>query len=390
MLKVLSVFGTRPEAIKMAPVVQAMAARPDVFESRVCVTAQHRSMLDQTLQLFRIDPDYDLDIMAKDQSPTQVAAAVLSKLEPILTTEKPDWVLLQGDTTTTAAAAISAFYAGVKIGHVEAGLRTKDKWQPFPEEINRRTVSLMADLHFAATEAAQGNLLAEGIPASRICVTGNPGIDALQSMLRRPMPSQIASLLKAAEPEDESGSRVGGEPSAVPHAIDRKLILVTAHRRENFGRPLENICQALLTIAHRYQEQIHIVYPVHENPNVRGPVRRLLDGSPAITLTSPLDYLSLIHLANHCYLIVTDSGGLQEEGPSLGKPVLVMRNVTERPEAVTAGKARVIGTETEKIVAEVSRLLDDEQAYLSMSLPANLYGDGKASERILQALLAFS
>lgn len=375
----------------MAPVIQALAARPDVFESKVCVTAQHRSMLDQTLQLFSIVPDYDLDIMANDQSPTQVAAAVLSKLEPILKTEKPDWALLQGDTTTTAAAALASFYAGVKIGHVEAGLRTKDKWQPFPEEINRRIVSLMADLHFAATESAQGNLLAEGIPANRIHVTGNPVIDALQSMLGRPMPSQIASLLKAAEPEDESGrSRVGGELSAAPNVIDRKLILVTAHRRENFGRPLENICRALLAIARRYQEQVHIVYPVHENPNVRGPVWRILNGSPAITLTSPLDYLSLIHLANHCYLIITDSGGLQEEGPSLGKPVLVMRNITERPEAVAAGKARVIGVETETIVAEISRLLDNEQAYLSMSLPANLYGDGKASERILEALLAFS
>jgi UDP-N-acetylglucosamine 2-epimerase (non-hydrolysing) len=374
----------------MAPVILAMAARPEVFESRVCVTAQHRSMLDQTLSLFGIVPDYDLDIMAEDQSPTQVAAAVLSKLEPILKAEKPDWVLLQGDTMTTAAAALAAFYAGVKIGHIEAGLRTKDKWQPFPEEINRRIVSLMADLHFAATEPAQGNLLAEGIPANRIRVTGNPVIDALQSVLRRPMPSQIALLVKAAEPEDESErGRVRGERSAAHKAIDRKLILVTAHRRENFGRPLENICQALLTIARRYQEQVHIVYPVHENPNVRGPVRRILSGSPAITLTAPLDYLSLMHLANHCYLIVTDSGGLQEEGPSLGKPVLVMRNVTERPEAVAAGQARVIGIETETIVAGISRLLDNEQEYLSMSLPANLYGDGKASQRILKALLDF-
>jgi UDP-N-acetylglucosamine 2-epimerase (non-hydrolysing) len=374
----------------MAPVIKAMAAKPEVFESRVCVTAQHRSMLDQTLRLFGIVPDYDLDIMAEDQSPTQVAAAVLFKLESILKTEKPDWVMVQGDTMTTAAAALAAFYAGVRVGHVEAGLRTKDKWQPFPEEINRRIVSLMADLHFAATELAQRNLLAEGIPANRICVTGNPVIDALQSMLGRPMPPQIALLLRAAEPEDKSeNSRDATEHSAAHTSRDRRLILVTAHRRENFGRPLENICQALLTIARRYQDRVHIVYPVHENPNVRGPVRRILDGSPAITLMSPLDYLSLIHLANHCYLIVTDSGGLQEEGPSLGKPVLVMRNVTERPEAVAAGKARVIGIEIETIVAGISRLLDNKQEYLSMSLPANLYGDGKASERILQALLDF-
>ena len=367
MLRVLSVFGTRPEAIKMAPVVRAMAARPDLFESKVCVTAQHRSMLDQTLSLFGIVPDYDLDIMAKDQSPTQVAAAVLSKLESILKTEKPDWVLLQGDTTTTAAAAIAAFYAGVKIGHVEAGLRTKDKWQPFPEEINRRIVSLIADLNFAATEPAQRNLLDEGISARCILVTGNPVVDALQIMLRRPPPAKIAAMASS----------------------ERKLILVTAHRRENFGRPLENICEALLTIALRYNGQVHFVYPVHENPNVRAPVRRILGNAPHITLVSPLDYLSLVHLANYSYMIVTDSGGLQEEGPSLGKPVLVMRNVTERPETVAAGMARVIGVETEQIVAEISRLLDDEQAYKSMSTPSNLYGDGKASARILQGLINY-
>ncbi len=367
-VKVLSVFGTRPEAIKMAPVILAMAAQPEVFESKVCVTAQHRSMLDQTLSLFGIVPDYDLDIMARDQSPTQVAAAVLSKLEPIIKTEKPDWVLLQGDTTTTAAAALAAFHAGAKIGHVEAGLRTQDKSQPFPEEINRRIVSLMADLHFAATEPAQRNLLAEGISANCILVTGNPVIDALQSMLRRPPPAEIAAMASQ----------------------QRKLILVTAHRRENFGQPLENICEALLTIAGRYEGRIHIVYPVHENPNVREPVRRLLGGSRHITLVSPMDYLSLVHLANYSYMIVTDSGGLQEEGPSLGKPVLVMRNVTERPETVAAGMARVIGVETETIVAEISRLLDDEQEYQSMSTPNNLYGDGKASERILRALVSFS
>ena len=368
MLKILSVFGTRPEAIKMAPLIQAMAAQPEVFASKVCVTAQHRSMLDQTLGLFEIVPDYDLDIMAEDQTPAQVAAAVLSKLEPILKTENPDWVLIQGDTTTTAAAALAAFYAGAKIGHVEAGLRTQDKSQPFPEEINRRIVSLLADLHFAATEPARRNLLAEGIPADRILVTGNPVIDALQGMLRRPMPAAIAGMLDR----------------------QQKLILVTAHRRENFGRPLENICAALLAIAGRYKERIHIVYPVHENPRVREPVRRLLEGTPNITLVSSLDYLSLIHLANSAYMIVTDSGGLQEEGPSLGKPVLVMRNVTERPETVAAGMARVIGVETETIVAEISRLLDDEQAYKSMSTPNSLYGDGKASERILRGLMDFS
>lgn len=364
-LKVLSVFGTRPEAIKMAPVISALAARTDAFAARVCVTAQHRSMLDQTLRLFEIAPDYDLDVMSENQSPTQVGAAVLAKLEPILSREQPDWLLVQGDTTTTAAAALAAFYAGVRIGHIEAGLRTKDKWQPFPEEINRRIVSLMADLHFAATESARRNLLDEGIPAHSILVTGNPVIDALQAMLRRPPPAEIAAML---DPQ-------------------RRLILVTAHRRENFGRPLENICHALLEIARRYAGKIQIVYPVHDNPNVCEPVRRILDGASDITLTSPLDYLSLVHLASKCHMIVTDSGGLQEEGPSLGKPVLVMRNVTERPETVAAGLARIIGVETESIVAEVSRLLDDAQAYRSMSKQTNLYGDGRAGERIVQALL---
>src|SRR5882724_5953681 len=368
MLRILSVFGTRPEAIKMAPLIQGMGVQPEVFESKVCVTAQHRSMLDQTLRLFGIVPDHDLDIMAQDQTPTQVAAAVLAKLEPVLKSEKPDWILVQGDTTTTATAALSAFYAGVRIAHVEAGLRTQDKSQPFPEEINRRMVSLMADLHFAATESAQENLLAEGIPANSIFVTGNPVIDALQSVLRQPAPPEIARMA--------SGRR--------------KLILVTAHRRENFGRPLENICAALRTIAARYAGQVHIVYPVHENPHVREPVRGLLAGCPDITLLLPLDYLSLVHLANYSYVIVTDSGGLQEEGPSLGKPVLVMRKVTERPETVAAGLARVIGVETETIVAEISRLLEDEQAYKSMSRRTNLYGDGKASERILRALVDFA
>lgn len=349
----------------MAPVIQAMAARSDAFDSKVCVTAQHRGMLDQTLRLFDIDPDYDLDIMSENQSPTQVAAAVLSKAEPILHREQPDWLLVQGDTTTTAAAALAAFHVGARIGHIEAGLRTRDKRQPFPEEINRRIVSLMADLHFAATESARRNLIEEGIPAHSIQVTGNPVIDALQSMLRRPQPAEVAAMLDR----------------------NRRLILVTAHRRENFGRPLENICQALLAVARRYEGQIQIVYPVHQNPNVREPVRRMLDGAPDITLTSPLDYLSLVHLASNCHMIVTDSGGLQEEGPSLGKPVLVMRKVTERPETVEAGLARVIGVETETIVAEISRLLEDHQAYKSMSRPTNLYGDGKASERIVQALL---
>lgn len=378
--RILSVFGTRPEAIKMAPLLQEMAGRREEFISRVCVTAQHRQMLDDVLRLFEIVPDYDLDVMENDQSPTQVAATVLSKLEPVLQREKPDWVLIQGDTTTTTATALAAFYCGIKVGHVEAGLRTGDRWQPFPEEINRRITSIVADLHFAPTEQSRRNLLREGILESRIPVTGNPVVDALEWVLRRPVPPEMVTWL----------DRIGIKDHRSGFADQPKLILVTAHRRENFGRPLENICEALLTIALRYNGQVHFVYPVHENPNVREPVRRILGNSPHITLLSPLDYLSLVHLANYSYMIVTDSGGLQEEGPSLGKPVLVMRNVTERPEAVAAGVARVIGVETEKIVAEISRLLDDEQAYRSMSTPMNLYGDGKASARILQGLINYS
>jgi len=364
----------------MAPVIQAFAEHGGVFESRICVTAQHREMLDQTLNLFGLLPDYDLDVMADNQSPTQVAAAVLAQLEPVLEKEKPEWVLLQGDTTTTAAAALASFHAGINIAHIEAGLRTNDKYQPFPEEINRRIVSLVASLHFAATEAARDNLLREGIGDGQIVVTGNPVIDALQTMLDRPPPAEIDTLLN----RTNGGPGVSGSLNA-----HRKLILVTAHRRENFGRPLENICEALLRIADRFKDRIHIVYPVHANPNVREPVLRLLGDSARISLTAPLDYLSLVHLAKNSHIILTDSGGLQEEGPSLGKPVLVMRQVTERPEAVAAGKARLIGLEVETIVSEVSRLVDDHQAYESMSGKVDLYGDGKAGARIVEALLNF-
>src|SRR5262249_1844938 len=263
-------------------------------------------------------------------------------LEAVLNDEKPDWLLIQGDTTTAATAALAGFHARVRISHVEAGLRTRDKWQPFPEEMNRRIVSLLSDLHFAATEGARRNLLDEGIAAERIVITGNPVIDALRLMLSRPPPAEIAALLRP----------------------DQKLILVSAHRRENFGGPLENICRALRNIAQRY-DQAHILYLVHENPNVREPVRRLLAGVPNITLLSPVDYLSLVHLASNCYMVVTDSGGLQEECPSLGKPVLVLRNITDRPEAVDEGLARVIGVDSDTIVAEISRLLDERRMHES-------------------------
>ena len=365
-MKILSVFGTRPEAIKMAPVIRELQKYPGRIRSIVCVTAQHRQMLDQVLDFFDIAVDYDLNVMEDNQSPTQVASAVLDCLDPILREEQPDWVLVQGDTTTTLVAALAAFYAGVKIGHVEAGLRTNDKWQPFPEEINRRAVSVIADLHFAPTGCAQQNLLAENIPFECIVVTGNTVIDALHWV------SKLSY--------NHDGSPLMGIPWY------NRIILVTAHRRESFGEPLERMCRALLEIAAR--DDVHIVYPVHLNPNVREPVYRLLDGIPNITLLPPLDYQSFTYLMSRSYLILTDSGGIQEEAASLGKPVLVMRETTERPEAVEAGISRVVGTDHKRIVAEVARVLGNFVAYESMAQATNLYGDGRASRYIVAALLA--
>lgn len=382
MLKVLSVFGTRPEAIKMATLLQKMARRESEFVSRVCVTAQHRQMLDQVLRHFWIKPDYDLDVMEDRQSPTQVMAAVLSKLERIIHEERPDWVLVQGDTTTTAAAALAAFHAGACVGHIEAGLRTSDRWRPFPEEINRRITSLVTDLHFAPTEQARRNLRSEGVPDDSIVLTGNTVIDAMQSMLDGSSPpAEIAALFKRTALCDEERA------SADLRQRGPKLILVTAHRRENFGRPLEQICSALKLLAARYRERIHIVYPVHPNPNIHIPVHKMLSGLPNVTLLAPLDYLPMVHLISRAYLVITDSGGLQEEAPSLGKPVLVLRELTERPEAVESGTARVVGVETAAIVTETERLLEDEAAYAAMAHAVDLYGDGRASERIIEALL---
>lgn len=375
-MKVLTVFGTRPEAIKLAPVIRALRKRSHVdtlsvqrVAVKVCVTAQHRQMLDQVLRLFEITPDYDLNVMEDNQSPTQVASAVLARLESILQEEQPDWVLVQGDTTTVTAASLAAFYARVKVGHVEAGLRTHDKWQPFPEEINRRVAGAIADLHFAPTEGARQNLLCEGVPNEHIVVTGNPVIDALHWV--------------AAQPFDVATLRI---ERSIFERSDEKLILVTAHRRENFGEPLQNICRALREIAVAYPA-VQIVYPVHLNPNVWEPVHRYLDGIPNIALLPPLDYLPLVHLLKRSYLVLTDSGGLQEEAPSLGVPVLVLRDVTERPEAVKAGTVRVVGTDPHRIVGEVCRLLDDMAAYQAMAQAINPYGDGQASQRIIASLL---
>jgi len=390
-LKVLSVFGTRPEAIKMAPVVRELQKYPERVRSVVCVTAQHREMLDQVLSLFGITPDYDLNIMEDNQTPIQVASAVLYRLEPILQKERPDWVLVQGDTTTVAAASLAAFYAGVKVGHIEAGLRTFHKWQPFPEEINRRIAGVIADLHFAPTERARQNLLREGVPSNQIVVTGNPVIDALLWAVEQPLSPETRALLERLGIAGEVwGRRAGGAEENSPLSPCPPaplLILVTAHRRENFGQPLENICLALRDIAARYDTRVCIVYPVHLNPNVWEPVHRLLGDVPNVILIPPVDYLSLVHLIKHSYLVLTDSGGIQEEAPGLGKPVLVLREVTERPEAVEAGTVRLVGTDRQRIVAEAVRLLEDETAYLQMAQAVNPYGDGQAGRRIAAALL---
>jgi len=374
-MKVLSVFGTRPEAVKMAPVVRYLAQTPGI-ESLVCVTAQHRQMLDQVLSLFEIVPDVDLNLMQADQSLAQVTAAVFTHLDPVLARLKPDWVLVQGDTTTVMAAALLAFYHRIRVGHVEAGLRTGDKWQPFPEEINRRVAGAVADLHFAPTEWSRQNLLRENVADERIRVTGNPVIDALQSVVNMPPPPEVTSLLH----------KLGLSQEANPSPGNR-LVLITAHRRENFGKPIENICTAIRQLADHYQSQVQFVYPVHLNPNVQVPVYRMLGQVPNITLLPPLDYLPLVHLIKRSTLVLTDSGGLQEEAPGLGVPVLVMREVTERPEGLEAGTVRLVGTDVERIVSQARLLLDDPVAHAEMARAVNPYGDGQAASRIVKAIL---
>ncbi len=364
-MKALSIFGTRPEAIKMAPVVRALQQHPAEFTSVVCVTAQHRQMLDQVLALFALKPDYDLDLMQSEQTLAQLTANILTQVDAVLVKEQPDWVLVQGDTTTALAAALAAFYRHIKVAHVEAGLRTGDKSQPFPEEINRRFADALADLHFAPTETSRAHLLREGLPAASVIVTGNTVIDALLDVAARPYDWQTGALAQ------------------VPR--DKRLILVTAHRRENFGPPFERICAALLEIAARFPD-VQLVYPVHLNPNVQRAAHAHLRGVPNITLLPPLDYLPLVQLLKQSYLVLTDSGGLQEEAPGLGKPVLVLREVTERPEGVTAGTVKVIGTGRERIVQETARLLTDPAAYARMAQAVNPYGDGQASTRIVESL----
>lgn len=370
-IKVLSIFGTRPEAIKMAPVIKELEKHPGRFKSVVCVTAQHRQMLDQVLELFQIRPDYDLDIMQPGQDLFDVTCNVLTGLKPVLEKERPAIVLVHGDTTTTMAAALAAYYSRIRVGHVEAGLRTGNKYAPFPEEINRRLAGALTDLHFAPTEKSRGNLLAEGVPESSVFVTGNTVIDALLAVAAR------------VENDHDLRSRFDQQFSFLDPA--KRLILVTGHRRENFGEGFEQICSALAEIAARSPD-VEILYPVHLNPHVQEPVRRILGKSPQVHLIAPLDYLPFVYLMKRSYLIITDSGGVQEEAPSLGKPVLVMRDTTERPEALAAGTVKLVGTDRQKIVAEALLLLNDSAAYQAMGRAHNPYGDGMAAARIVEVL----
>ncbi|ACT15023.1 UDP-N-acetylglucosamine 2-epimerase (non-hydrolyzing) [Pectobacterium aroidearum] len=369
-MKVLTVFGTRPEAIKMAPLVHALA-QDGAFESRICVTAQHREMLDQVLRLFDITPDYDLDIMRPGQGLSEISCRILSGLEPVMAEFKPDLVLVHGDTTTTLATSLAAFYQRIPVGHVEAGLRTGNLYSPWPEEANRKLTGHLAMYHFAPTENSRQNLLREHLSDRHIFVTGNTVIDALfwvrdrilgDAALRRSLDEKYDFL-------DDN----------------KKLILVTGHRRESFGGGFERICSALADIARRHPE-VQIVYPVHLNPNVSEPVNRILSGIDNVMLIAPQDYLPFVYLMNRSYMILTDSGGIQEEAPSLGKPVLVMRDTTERPEAVEAGTVKLVGTEVANIVDAVSMLLTDDEAYQAMSRAHNPYGDGQACQRIVEAL----
>ncbi|MCJ8191956.1 non-hydrolyzing UDP-N-acetylglucosamine 2-epimerase [Sphingomicrobium aestuariivivum] len=373
MYRVLTVFGTRPEAIKMAPVVKTLAAAEDIKQS-VCVTAQHREMLDQVLDLFSIVPDHDLDLMQAGQDLTDITARVLMGLRDVIAIEKPDLLLVHGDTTTTLAASLAAYYAQVPVGHVEAGLRTGNIYSPWPEEVNRKVAGAISALHFAPTERSRANLLSENVSDETIEVTGNTVIDALLDV--------VGTLESDAERREILDERFA--------FLDRskRLILVTGHRRESFGGGFERICGALAEIADR--ENVEVCYPVHLNPNVREPVGRLLEGRGNVHLIEPQDYLPFVYLMNRADIILTDSGGVQEEAPSLGKPVLVMRETTERPEAVEAGTVKLVGTDRDTIVEEVARLLDDRAAYEAMSFAHNPYGDGKAAERILSAVRALS
>jgi UDP-N-acetylglucosamine 2-epimerase (non-hydrolysing) len=373
--RILLVFGTRPEAIKMAPLIHQLKAEPDVFNVKVCVTAQHRQMLDQVLKIFEIVPDIDLDVMRPGQDLFDITTNILQGMKGVFEESKPDVVLVHGDTTTTLATAIACFYAGVPVGHVEAGLRTHDLFAPFPEEFNRQVASKVACWHFAPTELSRANLVAEQVQDKRITVTGNTVIDALHWVLSR------------IDADAERSARLTKYLNQALHfnwQLDR-FVLITGHRRENFGNGFLEICEALRELATKFSK-VHFVFPVHMNPNVQIPVRKILADLSNVYLIEPLDYEPFVYLLKHCYVILTDSGGIQEEAPSLGKPVLVMRDVTERPEAVSAGTVDLVGANKDRIVAGVSRLLNDEAHYSQMSRAHNPYGDGKACERILDVL----
>jgi len=365
-LSVLSVIGTRPEAIKMAPVIRKLRDHPDRVRSVICSAGQHRQMLDQVLGLFRIEPDHDLNLMQPNQTLSQLTAALFTGLDRVIGEVRPDWVLAQGDTTTVFVAAMVAFYHRVPFGHVEAGLRTRDKARPFPEEVNRHVADIVADLHFAPTERARRTLLSEGVSEETVHVTGNTVVDALQEI--------------SARPYDWSSGPLASLPQ-----LDQ-LVLITAHRRESFGEPFRELCLAIRDLARRFPS-VQFVYPVHLNPNVQQPVREILSELTNLTLLEPLDYLSLVQLLKRATVILTDSGGIQEEGVGIGVPVLVMRETTERPEGVEAGAARLVGTRRDRIVTEVERLLRDPSARERMTTAVNPYGDGRAAERIVSILM---
>ncbi|HBZ8223406.1 TPA: UDP-N-acetylglucosamine 2-epimerase (non-hydrolyzing) [Escherichia coli] len=370
--KILTVFGTRPEAIKMAPLVHALAA-DDRFEAKCCVTAQHREMLDQVLELFEITPDYDLNLMKAGQTLNEVTARIVQELKPVLQEFQPDVVLVHGDTATTFAASLAAYYEQIEVGHVEAGLRTGNIYSPWPEEANRRLTGVLTNYHFAPTETSKENLLRENFAPEDIFVTGNTVIDALLMVKDKiESDSDLSATLASQFPFlDES----------------KQLILVTGHRRESFGGGFERICEALAQTAKQHPN-VQILYPMHLNPNVREPVNRILGDVENVLLIEPQQYLAFIYLMSRSHIILTDSGGIQEEAPSLGKPVLVMRDTTERPEAVAAGTVKLVGTNVEKITASLDSLLNDVEAYKEMSFAHNPYGDGKACQRILDALIA--
>ncbi|MDP4680890.1 MAG: UDP-N-acetylglucosamine 2-epimerase (non-hydrolyzing) [Cyclobacteriaceae bacterium] len=373
--KIMIVFGTRPEAIKMAPLVHALRAEPDFFEVMVCITAQHREMLDQVLETFEIAPDIDLNIMKPGQDLFDISTNVQLGMRDVFAEHRPDIAIVQGDTTSALSAAIAGFYSGVPIGHVEAGLRTHDLFAPFPEEFNRQVISKVARWHFAPTKISQENLLAERIPQEAITVTGNTAIDSLQWVLKR-IDSDVSRSIV-----------LNDKISAVLpfNWSKQRFVLITGHRRENFGDGFMQICNAIHDLALRYPE-VHFVYPVHLNPNVRQPTKKILKEVFNLHLIEPLDYELFVYLLKHCHSVLTDSGGIQEEAPSLGKPVLVMRDTTERPEAVNAGTAKMVGANKERIVSGVARLLEDEVHYQSMSKAHNPYGDGHSCARIVNVL----